>query len=124
MLVVVSKAARDKLKYVLRVLFCMAPPSHCVLWQQPGLIWDVHAASGRRERFSAGGLDGGRWRIGYAEHARACKSVRVLLSSFYVLRGAALPRAVELSPDGMGPVRIGVTAQATATRSGVCLGAR
>ena len=54
--------------------------------------------------------DGGRWRIGYAEHARACKSVRVLLSSFRVLRGAALPRAVELSPDGMGPVRIGVTA--------------
>ena len=52
----------------------------------------------------------GRWRIGYAEHARACKSVRVLLSSFRVLRGAALPRAVELSPDGMGPVRIGVTA--------------
>ena len=72
------------------------------------------------------GLDGGRWRIGYAEHARACKSVRVLLSSFRMLRGAALPRAVELSPDGMGvdTVRIGVTAQATAMRSGVCLGAR
>jgi len=39
--VVVSKAAREKLKYALHVLFCIAPPSHCVLWQQPGLIWDV-----------------------------------------------------------------------------------
>ena len=37
----VSKAARERLKYALRVTFCIAPPSHCVLWQQPGLIWDV-----------------------------------------------------------------------------------
>ena len=28
--VVVSKAAREKLKYALHVLFCIAPPSHCV----------------------------------------------------------------------------------------------
>ena len=31
------------LNHALRVLFCIAPPSHCVLWQQPGLIWGVRA---------------------------------------------------------------------------------
>ena len=41
--VVVPKAAREKLKYALQVPFCIAPPSHCVRWQQPGLIWDVRA---------------------------------------------------------------------------------
>ena len=39
----VSKAAREKLKYALRVPFCIAPPLHCVSWQQPGLLWDVRA---------------------------------------------------------------------------------
>ena len=43
LLLVVYKAAREKLKYALRVPFCIAPPSHCVLWQQPGLIWGVRA---------------------------------------------------------------------------------
>ena len=43
LVVVVSKAAREKLKYALRVPFCIAPPSHCVLWQQPGLIWGLRA---------------------------------------------------------------------------------
>ena len=30
----VSKAAREKLKYALHVPFCIAPPSHCVLWNR------------------------------------------------------------------------------------------
>ena len=45
LVVVVSKAAREKLKYALQVLFCIAPPSHCVLWQQPVLIRGVHAGT-------------------------------------------------------------------------------
>ena len=39
----VSKAAREKLEYALWVPFCIAPPSYCICWQQPGLIWDVRA---------------------------------------------------------------------------------
>ena len=31
------------LNRALRVLFCIASPSHCVHGQQPGLIWDVRA---------------------------------------------------------------------------------
>ena len=74
-------------------------------------------------RTQAGG-HGGQWRIGYTEHTQVCISVRVLFSSFRMLHGAALPQAVELSPDGMGPVCISVMTQATAMRSKVFLSAR
>ena len=50
---------------------------------------------------------GGQWLIGYAEHARACQSVSVLHSSFRMHCDAAFLREVDLSPDGMGPVRYG-----------------
>ena len=42
LVVVVSKALREMLSSALRVLFCITSPSHCVRWQQQGLIWDVH----------------------------------------------------------------------------------